>query len=129
MIISIVNQKGGVGKTTVAINLAACLARRHHRLLLIDADPQSSVIHWQSVENNIAFDVKHHPRIMTLKDINNLSIGYEHLVIDAPPAMVAVRVLMAEIVSEGKSPDDVILDDLSAFVEDRPDGSEGFLDG
>ena len=87
MIISIVNQKGGVGKTTVAINLAACLARRHHRLLLIDADPQSSVIQWQSVENNITFDVKHHPRIMTHKDINNLSRGYEHLVIDAPPAM------------------------------------------
>ena len=87
MIISLVNQKGGVGKTTVAINLAACLARRHHRLLLIDADPQSSVIQWQSVENNITFDVKHHPRIMTHKDINSLSKGYEHLVIDTPPVM------------------------------------------
>ena len=41
--------------------------------------------------------------------------------LDAPPAMVTVRVLMAEIVSEGKSADDVILDDLSAFVEKRPD--------
>lgn len=87
MIISLVNQKGGVGKTTVAINLAACLARRCTRLLLIDADPQSTVIQWQSVENNMTFDVKHHPRIITYKDINQFSKGYNHLVIDAPPVM------------------------------------------
>ena len=87
MIISLVNQKGGVGKTTVAINLAACLARRYPRLLLIDADPQSSVIQWQSVENNMTFDVKHHPRIMTYKDINQFSEGYDHCIIDAPPVM------------------------------------------
>jgi len=87
MIISFVNQKGGVGKSTMAINLTACLARRHPRLLLIDTDPQSSVVQWQSVENNITFDVKHHPRIMTHNDVNNLSKGYEHLVIDAPPVM------------------------------------------
>ena len=44
--------------------------------------------------------------------------------LDAQPSMVVVRVLMAEIVSEGKSSDDVLLDDLSAFVEDRPDADK-----
>jgi len=44
MMISILNQKGGVGKTTLAVHLATALAMKDKRVMLIDADPQASAL-------------------------------------------------------------------------------------
>ena len=87
MIISFVNQKGGVGKTTTAINLASSLARKNNRLVLIDADPQGSASTWHSIEGNQAFEILHQANELTKADIETLEVAYDFVIIDAPPAI------------------------------------------
>jgi chromosome partitioning protein len=46
MIVALLNQKGGVGKTTLALHLAGAWARQGRRVTVIDADPQGSALDW-----------------------------------------------------------------------------------
>lgn len=48
MIIAVVSQKGGTGKTTVVTNLAACYAAQGREVMLVDADPQHSALDWKA---------------------------------------------------------------------------------
>lgn len=86
MIIGVLNQKGGVGKTTLSVNLAAALSREGERVLLIDADPQGSSLDWAAArEGEPLFSVVGLPRPSVHKEISQIGQGYDHIIIDGPP--------------------------------------------
>jgi chromosome partitioning protein len=87
MIISIVSQKGGVGKTTLALNIGVGLARKNVPVEFIDTDPQGNAFQWQAVEDNMAFEVKHLPRPISREDVVSLHSENTLLLVDTPPAI------------------------------------------
>ncbi|MDE2252716.1 MAG: AAA family ATPase [Betaproteobacteria bacterium] len=98
MKIAILNQKGGVGKTTLSVNLAASLTRAGSRVLLIDADPQGSALDWVAArEAEPLFPVVGLPKPTLHRDVDQISEGYDHVLIDGPPrvAELARSAIMA----------------------------------
>jgi chromosome partitioning protein len=84
-VISVVNQKGGCGKTTVSINLAEALRRRGNRVLLIDMDPQAHASLGLSVTGTerTSYDLLAYPRVK----LSDVVYEYEkdlHLVVSTP---------------------------------------------
>lgn len=112
-VISILNQKGGVGKTTIAVHLATALARKNRRVLLVDADPQGSALDWSAARKDpTLFPVAGLPKSSIHKELHALASGYDFVVIDGPPRVyqVARSAIMASdlvIVPVQPSPYDV----------------------
>lgn len=56
-VISIANQKGGVGKTTTSVNLSTILARKGNKVLMVDTDPQGNATSGLGIDKNVDFSV------------------------------------------------------------------------
>ena len=82
MIISILNQKGGSGKTTLAVNLARYFTLQKEKTILIDSDPQGSARDWHTNSDGELLEVIGLDRPTIDKDINKFKMLYDWIIVD-----------------------------------------------
>lgn len=84
-VISVLSQKGGSGKSTIAINLARCLQLKGFDVALIDTDPQASAREWNALAADDFYPVYGCDKGLSDKDIKHLEKLADYVIIDGAP--------------------------------------------
>jgi chromosome partitioning protein len=130
-VISVLNQKGGVGKTTIATNLARGLILKNYKTLLVDGDPQGSARDWHAASDGSLVDCLGIDRETMPTDIQKLTNQYEVIVIDGAPQIAklsaaAIRASDVVIIPVQPSPYDIwATSDLVELIKCRQEVTNG----
>ena len=101
MIISFLQEKGGAGKTTMAINVAAAVKELGHSVLLVDSDEQGSAREWHTSNDGGILDVIGLDRPTIDKDIRKFTKDYDYIFVDDAPrlsSMVTKTILLSDLI-------------------------------
>lgn len=131
MIIAVLNQKGGTGKTTLAVNIVREYKLRGHQSLLVDSDSQGSALRWHERSNGELIDLTCLPVTTMDKDVIKFTKTYNRIVIDGIPNMstltlCAVKAANIILIPVQPSPYDIwATEDLVRLVKERIEMTEG----
>lgn len=133
MIISILNQKGGTGKTTLAVNIAREYTRWELRTLLVDSDSQGSALRWHEESGGELIDLTCLPVNTLDKDVIKFKDRYERIIIDGVPrvsplTVCAIKAADVVLIPVQPSPYDIwATQDLVRLVQERIEMTDGKL--
>lgn len=91
-VLAVLNQKGGTGKTTLALHIGMAWVRQGARVLVIDADPQATALDWSEArgEAQPSLSVLGLPKPTIHREMAALAESYDHVIIDGPPRVEAI---------------------------------------
>ena len=133
MIISILNQKGGVGKTTLAVNIARSFTKKNKKTLLVDSDPQGSALNWHERSNGDLLDMVCLSKNTFEKDIDMFTNTYDYIFIDgiprvSPLTICAIRCSDVILIPVQPSPYDIwATEEIVRHAKDRHQITNGRL--
>ena len=99
-IIVLANQKGGVGKSTLTIQLAAGLTRLKKKVLVVDADPQNTSYRWAQGSKTFSFVTHRLQGEQVHLFVQRVTKDYDYCLVDCPPAAESAITFSACLVAD-----------------------------